>query len=70
VNPTLTRLAQLTRSHHTLTEIAEAAGVTLSFVSQVAAGRKKPSEKVKLAASQVLGLAVETIFPPGGDGHA
>jgi transcriptional regulator with XRE-family HTH domain len=63
-----TRLAELTRGP-TLTEIAQEAGTSLSYVSAVAAGRKKPSPKLMAAASVVLRLPVEVIFPEASDGR-
>ena len=38
-------------------------GCSRSFVSAVAAGRKKPSARLKIAAARVLALPVEAIFP-------
>ena len=57
-----TRLAELTRGP-TLADIAREAGCSRSYVSAVAAGRKKPSDRLKLAAARVLNLPVDAIFP-------
>ena len=58
-----TRLAELTLGHPSLADIARDAGCSRSYVSAVAAGRKKPSDRVKLAAARVLQLPIEAIFP-------
>jgi transcriptional regulator with XRE-family HTH domain len=67
-----TRLAELVLDRPTLAEIAREASVSRSFISAVASGRKKPSDKVKQAAAKVLRLPVAVIFPEedqgGGDG--
>jgi transcriptional regulator with XRE-family HTH domain len=64
-----TRLADLILGKPSLADIARAAGVTRSYVSAVAAGRKRPSPKVKLAAAEVLGLPVSAIFPDEEDAN-
>jgi DNA-binding XRE family transcriptional regulator len=58
-----TRLAELTLGRPNLADIAREAGCSRSFVSAVAAGRKKPSARLKIAAARVLALPVEAIFP-------
>jgi transcriptional regulator with XRE-family HTH domain len=64
-----TRLGELILGKPSLADIARAAGVTRSYVSAIAAGRKKPSAKVKMAAADVLGLPVSAIFPDEENAH-
>jgi transcriptional regulator with XRE-family HTH domain len=59
-----TRLAELVKGP-TLADIAREAGLSPSYVSAVANGRKRPSERLKLAAARVLNLPVSAIFPEG-----
>ena len=58
-----TRLAELVLNRPTLTQIADEAGVTLGYVSAVAAGKKPASAKVRRAATLILRLPVSQIFP-------
>jgi hypothetical protein len=46
----------------TLSDIARKAGVTLSFVSACAHGRKQPTTRVKAAAEALLGRPAEELF--------
>jgi transcriptional regulator with XRE-family HTH domain len=61
--PEPNRLAELVGDRPTYSDIAREAGVSLSLISKVAAGKRNPSDRVKEAASKVLGLSVRTIFP-------
>jgi transcriptional regulator with XRE-family HTH domain len=62
------RLAELVRDRPTYSDIAREAGVSVSLVSKVASGERNPSDRVKAAASKVLGLSVAHLFPePDGD---
>lgn len=63
MNPTSNRLAEFVLDRPTLTEIAREAGVSVSFVSMVARGRRRPTAKVMAAASRVLRLPVGMVFP-------
>jgi transcriptional regulator with XRE-family HTH domain len=59
-----TRLAELVGLRRpTLRAIAREAGVSPSYLSQVASGYASPSQKVREAAVRVLGRPVEEIFP-------
>jgi len=58
-----TRFAELVLDRPTFAEIARIAGVDPSFVSRVASGGRKPTERLILAAQEVLGLPAEAIFP-------
>ncbi len=60
--PNENRLAELILNRPTLTQIAREAGVSVSFVSQIAAGRKKPTQAVQKAAAKVLSMPVDEIF--------
>jgi transcriptional regulator with XRE-family HTH domain len=61
-NPTL---LDLTRGPAvTLSDVAREAGVTLSYVSACAHGRKRPSSRVQLAAERLLGRPADQLFPP------
>ena len=60
---TRTRLGDLVLNRPTLTQIAQEANVSVSYVSAVAAGRKPASSKVRLAAAKVLRLPPHEIFP-------
>jgi transcriptional regulator with XRE-family HTH domain len=62
--PPPTRLAELVSLRRpTLRAIAKEAGVSPSYLSQIAKGHVSPSEKVRAAASKVLRLPVEVVFP-------
>jgi transcriptional regulator with XRE-family HTH domain len=61
--PTPNRLAELVGGRPTYSEIAAEAGVSVSLISKVAAGTRRPSDRVKAAASKVLGLSARMIFP-------
>ena len=63
MNPkTVTRLGALVLNRPTLTQIAREAGVSVSFVSQIAAGKKNATNAVKEAAARVLAMPVDEIF--------
>ena len=64
MQPMTTRLADLILNRPTLTDIAKEAGVSVSYVSACAAGRKPASNKLRRAAATVLRLPVTEIFPP------
>jgi hypothetical protein len=46
-----------------LSDIARAAGCSLSFVSSCAHGQKKPTRKVRDAAERLLGHPADELFP-------
>ena len=56
------RLAELVLGGPTLTQIAREAGVSVSFVSQIAAGKKNATKAVQEAAARVLSMPVDEIF--------
>ena len=58
-----THFAELVMDRPTFAEVARLAGVDPSFISKVAAGHRKPTERVRAAAEEVLGLPAEEIFP-------
>ncbi len=58
-----TRFAQLVMDRPTFVKIARVARVDPSFVSKVAAGTRKPSHRIRVAAEEVLGLPASEIFP-------
>ena len=63
VKDTETALARLVLDRPTLTAIAREAGVSVSYVSHIARGRKPPSPAVMAAAVRVLRLPVSEVFP-------
>lgn len=57
-------ILELTRAPDvSLSDVARKAGVTLSFVSACAHGRKRPTRKVKEAAEALFGRTAEDLFP-------
>jgi transcriptional regulator with XRE-family HTH domain len=64
MNEPRTRLAAMVLRRPTLSAIAREAGVSVGLVSKIAAGKRKPTPRVRAAAAVVLGFDSEFIFPP------
>ena len=55
-------LALLVRPRVTITAIAKAAGVTPGYVSRVLTGERPASQKLKDAATRLLGMSEQELF--------
>lgn len=56
-------ILRLTTPQVTLSDIARAAGCSLTFVSLCAHGHRKPTRKVQQAAERLLGRSASELFP-------
>jgi transcriptional regulator with XRE-family HTH domain len=60
--------AERTRRDLSVRALAREVGVSPSLISQIETGRSQPSVSTLYAITEALGLPVEDLFGPGGDG--
>lgn len=60
--PSAPPIAELVRPRVTVTQLAEAAGVSIGHMARVLRGERQASRRVRAAAVQLLGMSEEELF--------